>query len=166
MSVVLPVILKWTLIGRFAPGSYPLWGSYHVRWWMVRKSFEYSPLHLLAGSPLMNVYARLLGARIGRGVHVSTAQVHLPDLIEIGDGASVGYEVELQPYVIENGWLHQATIRIGEGAFVGAKAVVLAGAEIGDRRAGGRADAGDTRPEDPGRRNLERIPGTPGHDAR
>jgi non-ribosomal peptide synthetase-like protein len=133
LSIMLPVILKWTLIGRFEPGSYPLWGSYHIRWWMVRKSFEYSPLHLLAGSPLMNVYTRLLGAKIGKGVHVSTAQVHLPDLLEIGDGASVGYEVELQPFVIENGRLHQGRIRIGEGAFVGAKAVLLAGAEIGDR---------------------------------
>ena len=31
----------------------------------------------LAGSPLMNVYARLLGARIGRGVHIATPQLHM-----------------------------------------------------------------------------------------
>jgi non-ribosomal peptide synthetase-like protein len=131
LSFALPVLLKWLLIGRFRAGSHPLWGWYYARWWAVRKALDFSPAALLAGSPLINVYARLLGAKIGRGAHIATSQLHLADLIQIGDGASIGYEADIQPFVIEDGWLHMAPIRIGAGAFVGTKAVILAGAEIG-----------------------------------
>ena len=130
-SFLVPLALKWLLIGRFQPGEHELWGWYFCRWWIVRKALEFSPLHFLAGSPLMPVYARLLGARVKRGCQIATAQLHLPDLIEIDEGASIGYDVEIQPFVIEGGRLRMAPIRIGAGAFVGTKAVILAGAEIG-----------------------------------
>jgi non-ribosomal peptide synthetase-like protein len=127
----LPVILKWTLVGRFRPGRYPLWGKYYCRWWLVRKALDLSPLSYLAGSPLMPLYLRLLGARIGKNCHIATAQVHLPDLIEIGEQVSIGYDAELAPFVVGNGWLEMAPIRIGAGAFIGTKSVLLAGAEVG-----------------------------------
>jgi non-ribosomal peptide synthetase-like protein len=127
----LPLALKWTLIGRFRPGRYPLWGAYYCRWWFVRKALELSPLPYLAGSPLMPSYLRLLGARIGRNCQIATAQVHLPDLIEISEGASIGYDAELAPFVVQDGWLELAPIRIGAGAFIGTKSVLMAGAAIG-----------------------------------
>ena len=131
VSFVVPLALKWTLIGRFQPGEHELWGWYFCRWWVVRKALDFSPLHFLAGSPLMPVYARLLGARVKRGCQIATPHLHLPDLIEIGECASIGYDAEIQPFVIEGGRLRMAPIHIGVGAFVGTKAVVLAGAEIG-----------------------------------
>ena len=131
LTFVLPVVLKWTFIGRFRPGRHPLWGWYYCRWWLVRKALEFSPLHFMAGSPMAVVYARLLGARIGSGCHIATAQLHLPDLIEIGRGAAIGYDAELHPFVVEDGWLEMAPVRIGAGAFVGTKAVILAGAQLG-----------------------------------
>jgi non-ribosomal peptide synthetase-like protein len=131
VSMVLPVVLKWTLVGRFRPGDYPLWGSYFCRWWVFRKAIDFSPLPFLAGSPLLNIYARLLGARIGRGAHIATPQLHMPDLLEIGEGASIGYEVELQPFEVEDGRLRVAPIRIGARAFIGAKSVVMPGATVG-----------------------------------
>lgn len=131
LSVFLPVVLKWTLIGRFRSGTYPLWGSYYCRWWIVRKALDLSPLSLLAGSPLMPFYARLLGARVGEGCQIATAHLHLPDLIEIGDRASIGYEVEIQPFVIEDGYLHMAPVHIGARAHIGTKSVLLLGATVG-----------------------------------
>jgi non-ribosomal peptide synthetase-like protein len=131
VSFVVPPVLKWLLIGRFQPGEHQLWSWYFCRWWVVRKALDFSPLHFLAGSPLMPVYARLLGARIAPGCQIATAQLHLPDLVEIGEGAGLGYDAEIQPFVIEDGRLRMAPIRIGAGAFIGTKAVVLAGAEIG-----------------------------------
>ena len=130
-SLMLPVAAKWLLIGRFRAGVYPLWGWYYCRWWLVQKALALSPMSLLAGSPLLPVYARLLGTRIGRGCHIGTARLHVPDLLEIEDGASIGYDAELQPYVVEGGYLHLAPVWIGAGAFVGAKAVVLADARVG-----------------------------------
>jgi non-ribosomal peptide synthetase-like protein len=131
VSSLVPLALKWLLIGRFQPGEHELWGWYFCRWWIVRKALDFSPLRFLAGSPIMPIYARLLGAHVKCGCQIATAQLHLPDLVEIGEGASIGYDAEIQPFVIEGGRLRLAPIRIGAGAFIGTKAVVLAGAEIG-----------------------------------
>jgi non-ribosomal peptide synthetase-like protein len=130
-TLALPVVAKWLLIGRFRPGVYPLWGWYYCRWWLVERALALAPLQYLAGSPLLPVYARLLGARVGQSCHLGTARWHVPDLIEVDDGASIGYDVELQPYVVEDGRLYLDRIRIGANAFVGSKAVLLAGAGIG-----------------------------------
>ena len=135
LPLLLPLIAKWLLIGRFRPGRYPLWGWYFCRWWLVRKLQELAPLEYLAGSPLWPWYARLLGVRIGRGCHIGTAGLHVPDLVEIGDGASIGYGVEIQPYVVEDGWLVMAPIRIGEEAFVGANTVLGPGSRVESGRA-------------------------------
>ena len=29
-------VTKWTLMGRYREGNYPLWGWVYLRWWMVR----------------------------------------------------------------------------------------------------------------------------------
>jgi amino acid adenylation domain-containing protein len=130
-GLVLPVVVKWTLIGRFRPGRYPLWGWYYCRWWLVRKALALAPLGYLAGSPLLALYARLLGARVGTGCYLGTPRLGLPDLIEIGDGACLGYGAALEPYLVEDGWLYLAPVRIGAGAFVGSNAVVLPGGIVG-----------------------------------
>ena len=130
--LVLPIAAKWLLIGRFRPGRYPLWGWYYCRWWLVGKILTLAPLDYLAGSPLMPLYMRLLGGRIGKGCYIATGRLQMPDLIEIGDKASIGYSVELQPYAIEDGFLYQAPIRVGANAFVGTNSVVMLGGSIGE----------------------------------
>jgi non-ribosomal peptide synthetase-like protein len=132
LSFVLPVAFKWLLIGRFRPGRYPLWGWYYCRWWLARKAIAAAPTGLLAGSPLMGLYLRLLGARVGPGCHIGSAGLHLPDLIEIGANASIGYGAELKPFTVEGGWLHVAPVRVGVGAFIGTNALVMPGGSVGD----------------------------------
>lgn len=34
---ILAIICKWVIVGRFREGMYPMWGSYHTRWWLVEK---------------------------------------------------------------------------------------------------------------------------------
>jgi non-ribosomal peptide synthetase-like protein len=131
LSFLLPLAVKWLLIGRFRPGRYPLWGWYFCRWWLVRKIQEMAPLALFSGSPFLPLYLRLLGARIGSSCHIGTSRIHLPDLVEIGAGVSLGYGVEVVPFVVEGGWLEMAPIRIAAASFVGANAVLLAGGRIG-----------------------------------
>ncbi len=72
LSLCLSVALKWLLIGRYKAGSYPLWGQYYFRWWLVNAVQSVVPIDYLAGTPLLNVYYRLLGAKIGRNVYLGT----------------------------------------------------------------------------------------------
>ncbi|ACC81680.1 Pls/PosA family non-ribosomal peptide synthetase [Nostoc punctiforme] len=131
ITLMLPIIAKWLLIGRFRPGRYPLWGWYYCRWWLVRKIIELAPLNYLAGSPLMPFYMRLLGARIGKGCHIGTKDLHLPDLIAIADEVSIGYSVQIQPFIIEDGWLYQSPIQIGANTFIDTNSVVMLGSSVG-----------------------------------
>lgn len=130
IALFLPVAAKWLLLGRVRPGRHPLWGWFFCRWWLVRKLMQTAPLDLLAGSPLLALYLRLLGARIGPGCHLGSAHLGLPDLIDIGEGACLGYGVELEPSHVEAGWLHLKPIRIGAGAYVGANASIQGGSNV------------------------------------
>lgn len=131
--LLLPIAAKWILIGRFRPGTYPLWGWYYLRFWLVRRLLATSPLDQLAGSPLFSLYARLLGARIGKGCHIASGQIEAPDLIDIADGVAIGYGATLQPFVVQGGQLHLGPISIGREAFIGANVLVLPGSSVGDR---------------------------------
>ena len=44
------------------PGLYPLWGFTYLRWWLYRKVLALSPMAMLAGTPLLPPYLRMLGA--------------------------------------------------------------------------------------------------------
>ena len=57
--------VKWLVIGRYRAGDHPLWGAYYFRWWFVRRFLAIVPVQFLAGTPMMRVYYRLLGCRIG-----------------------------------------------------------------------------------------------------
>ena len=91
-----------------------------------------APLDYLAGSPFLAPYLRLLGARIGKGCHLGTSKIWLPDQVEIGGNTSIGYGADLVSFIVEDGWLHVAPIKIGAGVFIGTNSVVMLGANIGD----------------------------------
>ena len=97
----------------------------------MRKLLQTAPIDLLAGSPLLAPYLRLLGARIGRGCHLGSGRIDVPDLLDIGDRVSIGYDVDLDPSHVADGWLHLGPVRIGDGAYVGTNAVVSGDGTVG-----------------------------------
>jgi non-ribosomal peptide synthetase-like protein len=129
---LLPVAGSRLMMRGVRPGRYPLWGFTYLRFWCYGKIVALAPLALLTGTPMLPLYLRLLGAKVGRRCQLSSAAIGLAKFIEIGDGASIGYGVRVQSYVVADGWLRLAPIRIGTGSFVGTNSGVLAGAEIGD----------------------------------
>ncbi|MCX6129345.1 MAG: amino acid adenylation domain-containing protein, partial [Proteobacteria bacterium] len=133
-----PVILafaiasKWILIGRYKLGDYPLWGSYYLRWWMVRRIQSLVPDYLMRGTPLINLYWSLLGARIGKNVYMGNVKVDAADLLEIGDGSSIGDGAMLSSCSIEHGYLRLRRVTIGSQCVVGQVAGVGLGARLED----------------------------------
>jgi non-ribosomal peptide synthetase-like protein len=130
-SFIVPIVVGRLLMAGVRPGLYPLWGITYLRWWLYRKILALSPVALLAGTPLFPPYLRLLGAKVGRHCHIVSAKLDLPMFLEIGEGVSMGYGVQLHPFEVGNGWLRIAPIHIGQDAFLGTNCVVLAGAWIG-----------------------------------
>ncbi|OJW31347.1 MAG: hypothetical protein BGO51_22835 [Rhodospirillales bacterium 69-11] len=126
------IALKWLVIGRFREGSYPLWGGYYLRWWFVTRLLNVVPAAFMADTPAQSVYARLLGARVGRDAHLGSVTMGAPDLIAIGAGTAIGNEVRLANATVEGGRLVIGRITIGADAYVGSRCVIEGGTEIGD----------------------------------
>src|SRR5262249_34815587 len=109
-AFLLPAVGGRLLMRGVRPGWYPLWGFTYLRFWFYGRIIGLVPLSLLTGTPLLPPLLRLLGADVGRDCHLSSV-VGLPFLVEIGDSASIGYGVRVQPYVVADGWLRIAPVR-------------------------------------------------------
>lgn len=122
--ILVSIIVKWLVIGKFRAGAYPLWGWYYFRFWLVKKFVDLTPLGILSGTPFLNIYFRLMGAKIGKGVHIGSDRIRVFDLFEIGDGSSVSREAHMTGYTVENGALIIGPVKIGKNCFVGTRSVL------------------------------------------
>jgi non-ribosomal peptide synthetase-like protein len=122
--LVVSIAAKWLIIGRYKPGSYPLWGSYYLRWWLVSGLQNLSGAGMFAGTPLMSFYYRLMGAKVGHNCLLDTLQCSTWDCVSIGNDTSIGSGTQLLGYRVENGYLHIGEVEIGNRCFVGGHAVL------------------------------------------
>ncbi|GAA4414245.1 non-ribosomal peptide synthetase [Fodinibacter luteus] len=114
------------------PGEYPRGGWVHLRLWLAERLVDELGATNLSAAPLVKVYARLLGCRVGRYVDLHSVPP-VTGLLHLGAGCSVEPEVDLAGHWVDGGHLHVGTVRIGAGARVGARSTLLPGADVGDR---------------------------------
>ena len=124
VSMLLAIIVKWTVIGRYRPGDYPLWGSYYFRWWLVRRFYSQVPSYLMHGTPVLNFYMRCLGARIGRDALLESQVLDAPDLISVGERTCIGKGVTVSAAAVEDGLLKLRPITIGRECVIGSKSAL------------------------------------------
>ena len=125
LSILTVVLFKWVLLGRVKPGQYPLWGWFYCRWWFVsRLESILFPLSYFAGTPLIILYYRLMGAKIGKHTHIDSPNLGMHDMIRIGDHSSINHNAQLQAQSIDNGFLQIGPISIGSDCYVGIRAVL------------------------------------------
>lgn len=138
MTILMSIVAKWTVIGTYKEGDYPLWGLYYFRWWFVRRIQGLVPVSFLRGTPLMSIYLRLLGAKIGKDTHINNDRLDTFDLLTIGDGAYLSHESTVTCNSVENGILRLRAVKIGDrchvgsGSIVGLGANMATGAQLGD----------------------------------
>jgi non-ribosomal peptide synthetase-like protein len=163
LLILVAVAVKWLVLGRVPPGRYPLWGSYYLRWWFAQAVISSVPADYLAGTPLLPLFYRLLGARIGRDVYIGTERLAAFDLISIGDGACVDDDASLLGQTVENGELIIGPVTVGARCFVGTRSVLREGAVMEDGArledlsllpSGARIPVGQTWAGSPARRTL------------
>jgi non-ribosomal peptide synthetase-like protein len=130
-TLIVVVALKWLVIGRTKPGRYPLWGSYFFRWWFVQRLYMLAHPSYLANSPIMRLYLRLLGAKVGSGVMIAHAQFGAADLVKIGSGASIGHKANVANAEISAGELVIGEVTIGPDVYIGNQVMVPYGCRIG-----------------------------------
>ena len=112
---------KWAVLGKVKPGKYKLWGSYYFRFWIVDKVINIAPITYFTGTPLLNVFLRSLGAKIGKNVYLNTSAISIFDLINIGNNVSVCTDTHMRGYHIADGYLHIGSIDLEDDVFVGTR---------------------------------------------
>ncbi len=136
------VAMKWLLVGRWKPESFPIWGLRYYRFWVVQTLIRTAPVVLFRGSPLYSLYLRLLGARLGRNTAVECRTIPVcTDLISIGANSILRKESMILGYRAEAGYIHTGSITIGREAHVGVGCVLDIDTSIGDRAQLGHASS-------------------------
>ncbi len=130
----LAILGKWLLVGRVRAGAIPLWSARYFRFWAAKSLVRSAPALAFAGTPLYNLYLRLLGAKIGANAVIVSrlAPVVTADLFEVGEDALVTRGALMPGYVAYGNRIHIDAIRIGRNAYVGEQSVLEIGSAIGD----------------------------------
>jgi non-ribosomal peptide synthetase-like protein len=131
---LVPILAKWVLIGRWTPRQIPVWSLGYYRFWLVKTLIRANPLaRLLVGTPLLPLYLRALGARVGRNVLILST--HMPvttDLLTIGDGTVISKDAFLTGYHAHDGVIRTGRVTLGRGVFIGEKTVLDVDTAVGD----------------------------------
>ena len=132
VMLLFSIAVKWLVVGRYKPGRYPVWSFYYLRWWIANRFQTLAWADMFMGTPLMNLYWRAMGAKIGRNVTICTPLCSAYDVVSIGDDTSVGLETQILGYRVEGGYLIIAPVEIGNDCFIGMHCAIGLGTRMDD----------------------------------
>ncbi|MBT2467753.1 peptide synthetase [Streptomyces sp. ISL-66] len=139
---MVPIVAKWTLIGRFTDREFPVWSLSYVRLWLVKALIRTSPVRLFTGSPLYVAYLRALGAKIGRDVAIFSTHVPVcTDLLTIGDGTVIHKDALFSCYRAHAGLIQTGPVTLGRNVLVSAQTVLDINTSMGDQAQLGHASS-------------------------
>ncbi|MFO0828536.1 MAG: amino acid adenylation domain-containing protein [Phycisphaerales bacterium] len=126
-AVAWTALLQRLLLGRVRPCSMPVWSGPYVRHWIVQHAARAIPWGVLEGTIFLNAALRVLGARIGKRVHIHRG-VDLRrgawDLLSLGDDVTLAQDAALGLVELRDGQLVLGPISIGDRCTVGVRAGV------------------------------------------
>ncbi len=128
-------LAKWALVGRLRPSEHPLWSSFVWRNELADTFVEVLAAPWFAraavGTPVLNVWLRSMGAKVGRGVWCGTYWLPEMDLIRLEDGATVNPGCVVQTHLFHDRMLSMDTVTLRAGATLGPNSIVLPAATLG-----------------------------------
>ena len=132
---VVAVAAKWLVVGRIPAGEKPLWSSFVWRNEVADTFVETLAAPWFArsanGTPIMNLWLRGLGAKIGRGVWCETYWLPEADLVTLGDGSTVNRGSVVQTHLFHDRIMRMDTVFLEAGATLGPHCVALPASRIG-----------------------------------
>ena len=127
-------LAKWLLVGRIKVSEHPLWSSFVWRNEVADTFVEMVAAPWFAsmatGTPVLAVWLRSLGAKIGRGVWCETYWLPEADLVTIGAGAVVNRGCVVQTHLFHDRVMQLDTVVIAAGGTLGPHSVILPAASI------------------------------------
>ncbi|MFF5076247.1 Pls/PosA family non-ribosomal peptide synthetase [Actinoplanes sp. NPDC000266] len=154
-GALIATLAKWLLVGRFKVTEHALWTSFVWRNELADTFVEVLVAPWLfrfgAGTPLLNIWLRTVGAKIGRGSWLETYWLPEYDLVRLGEGATVNRGCVVQTHLFHDRIMAMDEVTLDAGATLGPHGIVLPGASIGARTTvgpGSLVTRGDAVPDD------------------
>ncbi|MGO2110897.1 MAG: Pls/PosA family non-ribosomal peptide synthetase [Pseudoclavibacter sp.] len=126
---------KWIIVGPIRAGEHPLWSSFV---WRTELSDTFTEMlaapwfaRAAAGTPAIAVWLRSLGVKVGRGVWCDSYWLPEPDLVTLGDGATVNRGCVVQTHLFHDRIMSLDEVTLEAGATLGPHSVILPAATIG-----------------------------------
>ncbi|HOY10162.1 MAG TPA: DapH/DapD/GlmU-related protein [Candidatus Omnitrophota bacterium] len=120
---------------RLQEGNYPLFSWQALQWAFVSSLYlmiNFTFIDFILLTPFANLLFRLLGAKLGRNVQFNSKFVFDATLLEIGDNTVVGGGAIIIGHIVERGLLRLKKVKIGRNVTIGSHATIMPGCEIGD----------------------------------
>lgn len=124
------LVAKATVRG-LRPGRYRRGGRTHLRLWFAESWAEAAGAGNLACAPWNAVFARALGARVGKNVDLHT-QPPITGLLTLGNGCAIEPEVDLAGHRLEGDTLVVGRVRVDKRATVGMRSTLGPGSRVGE----------------------------------
>lgn len=135
LAGVVTVAAKWLLVGRIRASEYPLWSSFVWRNELADTFVETVAApwfaRAAAGTPVLNLWLRGLGADIGRGVWCETYWLPEADLVTLGAGSTVNRGCVVQTHLFHDRIMRMDTVVLEPGSTLGPHCVALPAARLG-----------------------------------
>ena len=151
LTPITAILFKWLVIGFYKPGVYPMWSTYHLRWWIVNQALLVAGRGVFAIHPaLERLYMQLLGARVGKNVRVSKlARFGEYDLLDIGDNCQIDKSLVRGFCVERDGYFRLGRISIGNDAVINTYTQIAPDTEVMDGQVVGPHASSYEDPSDP-----------------
>jgi non-ribosomal peptide synthetase-like protein len=127
IAILLSVLVKRVVIGRYRPLRAPVWGSFYVRNWIVQRTLQVIPWRLIEGTVFQVAALRLLGARIGKRVHIHRGVQLLQggwDLMDIEDDVTLSQDASIRLVDFDEGDIIVGSVFLGAGCTLEVRAGV------------------------------------------
>ena len=134
-AALITTAAKWLIVGPIRAGEHPLWSSFV---WRTEVSDTFTEMvaapwfaNSASGTPALAMWLRTLGAKIGRGVWTDSYWLPEPDLVTLGDGATVNRGCVVQTHLFHDRVMSIDSVTLENGATLGPHSVILPAATIG-----------------------------------
>lgn len=105
--------------------------------WYIHATFTMLPrltfLPFICTTPFINLYYRMMGMKIGDNVVINTTAIADPKMIELGKRVTLGGSCSIMGHYAQGGYMVIAPTKIGDGATIGLRAIIMGGSVIGEK---------------------------------
>lgn len=105
--------------------------------WYVHATFTMLPrlsfLPFICTTPFINLYYRMMGMKMGDNVVINTTAIADPKMIEVGRRVTLGGSCSIMGHYAQGGYMVIAPTKIGDGATIGLRAIIMGGVVIGEK---------------------------------